>query len=256
MAAGILELLWYQSNTRTHHLAAVFFLVAGAVGLFKGTRGYANFVALILGLLVFWSPGLATFAVLSLYVSIPILVFLLLQTDIDRDLAVFFRLPKRPVPTLLMSTLVLGGLVAIGFAAILVPSHFFVKHEAGAYRNSSLATLSVGNTWLLGGVEEFSRVGLQVMLPGPVPSSLLWSLAHRHDAKYWEEAWERSFCLPEEGCIAGSSAKKSFAVATTYGYAAGMILQGVLLLWLINKTRSIWPSVICHVLYNALVNLT
>jgi membrane protease YdiL (CAAX protease family) len=256
MTLGILEFLWYQSNTGTYPLSAVFFLAAGVLGLFKGTRSYASFIALILGLLVFWSPGLATFAILALYVLIPILVFLLLQTDIEPKLAVFFRLPKRPVPTLLMSTLVLGGLIAIGLAAIVVPAHLFVKQAPHAFKHAPLSTLAAGNVWWLGGVEEFSRLGLQVMLPRAIQSSLLWSLAHHHDLKYWEDAWEQSLCLPEESCVADSSAKRSFTVATNYAYAVGMILQGVLLLWLINKTRSIWPSVVCHVLYNALVNLT
>lgn len=252
---GVSDLLLYPSNARTQHFVAAYFLTAGGLGLFKGTRDVANFIAVFAGLLVYFTLSISNLAIFFIYLLIPALAFLF-RTDLNPKIAYFFELPKRPVQSIVMSALVLGGLVAISLASILLPSYFYVRHEVSGFCFACPKAVAFGKMWMLGGVEEVSRVGLLVVTPRPVQSSLLWSLAHLHDAEYWGQAWDKSLCVKEDGCISDFEARKSFSVVANYSYAVGMLLMGLLLLWLTKKTRSVWPSLVAHILYNVLINLT
>ncbi|WP_297557450.1 type II CAAX prenyl endopeptidase Rce1 family protein [Meiothermus sp.] len=160
------------------------------------------------------------------------------------------RLPANKSRSLYLSIVVLAAGIAVYLVAVGVPATKYGVPTSSPAKLFELPLTSVSPTqyqsFLSGFNEEIFRAGYLVNgLSHPLLNALLWAVAHPHSLQRIERRWGVD--------LSDSPYKNAFLKTVLISYFFAMLLQGLLLLWLMRKTQSVWPSILCHLAHNALV---
>ncbi len=254
---GLLLLLHNQNNEDELAIILVYYSVAGFLVLFRASVHWSLW-ALIAAIAFGTSgdPRMIAFLIIPLSWLFPIIVYLLMKTGwLHTDLANLMRLPTEKTRAILLTALVWGSSSALYLLAVSAPAFSYGVLSASQIEFKGLATsnatVPTSSEVLSSFNEEVIRAGLMLNgLPNPLLNSLLWVLAHPHSAHRVEKRSESAWGVN----LDGMANKDAFVKTILAAYFLAMCVHGFLLLWLIKRTHSVWPAVVCHLAHNLLAS--
>lgn len=254
---GLSILLFNQNNEDELAIILVYYWVAGFLALFKA-RVHWSVWALVTAITFGASgdPKMIAFLIIPLSWLLPLIVYLLIKIGLlHTDLANLMRLPAEKTRAILLTALVWGSSSALYLLAVSAPAFSYGVLSASQIEFKGLATsnatVPTSSEVLSSFNEEVIRAGLMLNgLPNPLLNSLLWVLAHPLilSANRVEERTESAWGVN----LDGMANKDAFVKTILAAYFLAMCVHGFLLLWLIKRTHSVWPAVVCHLVHNLL----